>query len=75
MWQGFGLAALGVAIGSAGSWALTRQMTALLDWVRGADALTFVGVATALGLVAMIGSWLPARRAAAVDPVVVLRDS
>jgi predicted permease len=75
MRQGFRLAALGVVIGSAGSWALTRQMTALLDWVRGADALTFVGVATALGIVAMFGSWLPARRAAAVDPVVALRDS
>ena len=75
MRQGFGLAAVGVAIGSAGSWALTRQMTALLDWVRATDALTFASVAAALGLVAMIGSWLPARRAAAVDPVVALRDS
>lgn len=75
MRQGCRLAALGVAIGTAGAWALTRQMTALLDWVRGADALTFTGVAVALGLVAVIGSWLPARRAAAVDPVVALRDS
>jgi putative ABC transport system permease protein len=75
MRQGFRLAILGVAIGSAGSWALTRQMTSLLDWVRGLDALTFVSVAAALGFVAMIGSWLPARRAASVDPVVALRDS
>jgi putative ABC transport system permease protein len=75
MRQGFGLAATGVAIGSAGSWALTRQMTGLLDWVRGLDALTFASVAAALGLIAMVGSWVPARRAASVDPVVALRDS
>jgi putative ABC transport system permease protein len=75
LWHGFGLAALGIAIGSAGSWALTRKMAALLDWVHATDALTFASVAVALGLVAMVGSWLPARRAAAVDPVVALRDS
>jgi putative ABC transport system permease protein len=75
MRQGFGLAVLGVALGSAGSWALTRQMAALLDWVLAKDALTFASVAAILALVALVGSWLPARRAAAVDPVVALRDS
>ena len=73
--QGFILAGLGIAIGAAGSFGLTRAMATLLHEVSPTDPLTFAGVVLVLGAVALLGSWLPARRAAAVDPVVALRDS
>ncbi len=73
--QGVVLAALGIAIGAVGSFAMARGMTVLLHEVSPTDPLTFVAVAVILAAVAVLGSWLPARRAAAVDPVVALRDS
>jgi putative ABC transport system permease protein len=73
--QGFLLAGVGIVIGTALSFALTKQMAALLHEVSPTDPLTFTGVAVVLAGVALFGSWLPARRAAAVDPVVALRDS
>ena len=73
--QGVVLAALGIAIGAFGSFAMTRGMATLLHEVSPTDPLTFVAVAVMLAAVAVLGSWLPARRAAAVDPVVALRDS
>jgi ABC-type antimicrobial peptide transport system permease subunit len=73
--QGIVLAALGIAIGTFGSFAMARGMATLLHEVSPTDPLTFVAVALMLAAVALLGSWLPARRAAAVDPVVALRDS
>jgi putative ABC transport system permease protein len=73
--QGVVLAALGIAIGTLGSFAMARGMGTLLHEVSPTDPLTFVAVAVTLAAVAMLGSWLPARRAAAVDPVVALRDA
>jgi putative ABC transport system permease protein len=73
--QGVVLAAFGIAIGTLGSFAMARGMTTLLHEVSPTDPLTFVAVAAILAAVALLGSWLPARRAAAVDPVVALRDS
>jgi len=73
--QGVVLAALGIAIGTLGSFAMARGMATLLHEVSPTDPLTFVAVAAILATVAVLGSWLPARRAAAVDPVVALRDS
>ena len=73
--QGFVLAGVGIAIGSGISFAMTRQMKAVLHEVSPTDPLTFAGVALVLAGVALVGCWLPARRAAAVDPVVALRDS
>jgi len=72
--QGVVLAALGIAIGTLGSFAMARGMATLLHEVSPTDPLTFVAVAAILATVAVLGSWLPARRAAAVDPVVALRD-
>jgi putative ABC transport system permease protein len=72
--HGLLLAGIGIVIGTAGSYAVTRSMATLLHEVSPTDPLTFVGVAVVLGAVALLGSWLPARRAAAVDPVVALRD-
>jgi len=73
--QGLVLAMFGIAIGTLGSFAMARGMAALLHEVSPTDPLTFVAVAVMLATVAVLGSWFPARRAAAVDPVVALRDS
>jgi putative ABC transport system permease protein len=72
--QGVVLAALGIALGLVGSFAMARGMATLLHDVSPTDPLTFIAVAVILATVAVLGSWLPARRAAAVDPVVALRD-
>jgi putative ABC transport system permease protein len=71
--EGARLAALGVGIGLLGALALTRVMRSLLYGVGTYDPVTFVGVAAALAGVALAACWLPARRAALVDPIVALR--
>jgi putative ABC transport system permease protein len=71
--EGVRLAAAGLAIGLAGAAGLTRLMRALLFGVSAQDPATFVGVGLMLGLVAVMACWLPARRAARVDPAVSLR--
>jgi putative ABC transport system permease protein len=68
------LALLGVAIGLAGSYAVTRVMASILVGVRPTDTLTFVAVAVGLTSVAALASYLPARRAARLDPVKALRS-
>ena len=73
--QGMVLSALGIGIGSVASILMTSSMGAVLHEVSPKDPLTFGVVAVVLAAVALLGSWLPARRAAAVDPVVALRDS
>jgi predicted permease len=71
--RGLRLAGLGVAIGLVAALALTRLMQGVLYGVTPTDPLTFVGVAAALLAVAAFASWLPARRATRVDPLVALR--
>ena len=71
--QGARLAIIGVVIGLAGALALTRVLTTLLYGVRATDALTFAVVPLLLGVVAIAASWLPARRAARIDPLVAMR--
>ena len=67
------LALVGAAIGLAGAMALTRLMSALLFGVTPTDLPTFAAVAAGLIAVALIASYLPARRATKVDPLVALR--
>jgi putative ABC transport system permease protein len=67
------LALIGVVIGSAGALALTKLVSSLLFGVKPTDPLTFLAVATLLGLTALLACYIPARRATQVDPVVALR--
>ena len=71
--QGMRLVMLGLVIGLAGAYALTRVMTSLLYGVSATDPLTFTGVAALLGFVSLISCYIPARRATRVDPMVALR--
>jgi predicted permease len=72
--QGLGPACVGIAIGMAASLALTRLMAKMLYHVSTTDPAAFVGGAVLFGAVAMLASYLPARRATRVDPMVALRD-
>ena len=71
--KGMGLTLLGIVIGLAGSFALTRLMSSLLFGVKASDPLTFVTVPLVLGLVALFACLIPARRATRIDPLVALR--
>jgi len=71
--QGIGLGVFGVVIGLAGSLWLVHLLAALLYGVQATDTLTFVSVAAVLVGIASVASYLPARRAARVDPVIAMR--
>jgi putative ABC transport system permease protein len=71
--QGMKLAGLGVAVGIIAALLLTRLMTSLLFGVSARDPITFGALAALLALVALIANYVPARRAAKVDPMVALR--
>jgi putative ABC transport system permease protein len=62
-----------VAIGIAASLAITRLMSSLLFGISPNDPFTFIGVAVLLCFVALLASYIPARRATRVDPMVALR--
>ena len=71
--QGFKLALIGVAVGLGGALGLTRFLSSLLYDVRPTDPLTFGAVSFLLIAVALLASYIPARRATKVDPMVALR--
>jgi putative ABC transport system permease protein len=72
--QGMGLVAIGLALGLAGALGLTRLMKSLLYGVAANDPFTFALVALGLTLVTLLACYLPARRAAKLDPLDALRD-
>ena len=71
--NGMALAMIGVAVGLAGAFALTRLMAELLFGVSSTDAVTFVSVSAGLIAVALLACYIPARRATKIDPLVALR--
>jgi putative ABC transport system permease protein len=72
--QGLTLAFLGIAIGGAASFAVTRVLVAGFLGLGTINPLTFVFVPVLLVLVTMVACYIPARRATVVDPMVALRD-
>jgi putative ABC transport system permease protein len=71
--QGMILVVLGLGLGIAGAFGLTPLLRNLLYEVKPADPLSFIVVSLVLLLVALVASWLPARRASRVDPMIALR--
>jgi putative ABC transport system permease protein len=67
------LAMTGVAIGLMGALLLTRLLSSLLFGVGATDPLTFAAIALMLALVALVASYVPARRTARIDPMIALR--
>jgi putative ABC transport system permease protein len=74
VWQGFRVVALGLAIGVAAALVLTRFLSSLLYGVNPADPATFAATTLLLCTVSLAATYLPARRAAALDPLRVLRQ-
>ena len=72
--QGVTLAAIGVVVGLIGAFGITRVIASLLYNVTPTDPLSFGGVALFLALIAVVASYLPARRATNVDPIIALRN-
>jgi putative ABC transport system permease protein len=71
--QGMTLVSIGVVIGVAAAWALTRLMSTMLFETPATDPATFAAISLSLGSVALVACWIPAWRAAKVDPMVALR--
>jgi ABC-type antimicrobial peptide transport system permease subunit len=72
--QGMALAVVGIAIGLAGAFALTRLLANQLYSITPTDPATFVGVSLLLAAIALVATLVPALRATRVDPVVALRE-
>ncbi len=73
LWQGLRLAAIGLAMGLALAFAVTRVMSKVLFGISATDPSTFVAIALLLAAVAALACYIPARRATKVDPMVALR--
>jgi putative ABC transport system permease protein len=72
--EGMRVTTVGLVIGLAGAWGLTRFLEALLFSVTPTDSITLVAVSLAVLLSAAAASYIPARRASRVDPMVALRE-
>jgi putative ABC transport system permease protein len=72
--QGLRLTVAGVVLGLLGAFAITRVMTSMLVGVEPTDPATFASIAVLFVLIAAVACWLPARRAAGLDPSAALRE-
>jgi ABC-type lipoprotein release transport system permease subunit len=72
--QGLALTGIGLAVGLIAAVAATRLIASMLFAVKASDPATYIGVAALLGVVSLAASYIPARRAARVDPVSALRQ-
>jgi ABC-type antimicrobial peptide transport system permease subunit len=75
LFQTLALAAVGILIGVASSWALARAISGLLFGVTATDPATFTGMLILVTAVAALAGYLPARRASRIDPMSALRAS
>ena len=73
--HGLGLSAAGLAAGLVAAFVLTQGMTTMLVGVKPTDPLTFAVMVAVFLVIAVVSSWLPARRAAGLDLTSALRDS
>jgi putative ABC transport system permease protein len=71
--NGMRLAVIGLVVGLAGAWGVTRYLSSLLVGVSATDAITLITVSIGLLIVALLACYIPARRATKVDPLVALR--
>ncbi len=72
--QGAALAGIGIVLGIGGAWATSRFLESFLFSVKPVDAGTYSGIALLMACIAILASYVPARRATAVDPIVALRQ-
>jgi ABC-type antimicrobial peptide transport system permease subunit len=72
--RGAWMIAFGLAIGTLAAAGITWVMTDLLFGISATDPSTYAGLAAFLAVVALVASYVPARRAARVDPVIALRE-
>jgi predicted permease len=72
--QGMAVALIGMGIGLAGAFMLTRLMQGLLFGVEATDRVTFVAIALLMAVISLFASYVPARRAARIDPIMSLRS-
>jgi putative ABC transport system permease protein len=72
--RGLSLTAIGLAVGLIAAAAMMRLLSSMLFGVNAFDPLTYVGVTVGLGAVALLATWLPARQATRIDPMLALRS-
>jgi len=72
--QGLRLAGIGIVLGLAAAFGLTRVLSSFLFGIKASDPLTFAVVAGVLALVAFLAAFVPAQRATRVDPIMALRN-
>jgi len=72
--EGMAVALSGIVAGLAAALALTRLMASLLYGVNAVDPRIFAAASATLAITALLASWWPARKAAAIDPMIALRD-
>jgi ABC-type antimicrobial peptide transport system permease subunit len=73
--HGLRLSAAGIAVGLVAALMLTRAMKTMLVGIRPADPVTFAAMVALFLAIAVVATWMPARRAAALDPSIALRDA